>query len=75
MTQVTPWFPAKTKPHHIGAYEITCRDILGEYYSWWDGRRFNSAWSSLERAEMHKCFGSHDRVVRWRGLAEEPTNG
>jgi hypothetical protein len=71
MSQVTPWFPAKTKPHHIGAYEVECRDILGSWYSWWDGRRFNSAWWSAERAEMHKCFGSHDRVVRWRGLAEE----
>lgn len=70
MTTLSPWFPASIKPVRSGVYEVSS-DIPGEWYSWWDGRRFNSAWSSVERAEMHKCFGSHDRVVRWRGLAQE----
>lgn len=70
MTQVTRWFPAKTKPDHIGAYEVTEESDDIEWFSWWDGKRWNGQWGSVERAEMHRYFGDTTPTKRWRGLSE-----
>lgn len=73
MTTTTPWFPVKTKPHHIGAYEI--QSINGNtWFSWWNGKNWNSNWPTAQRACDNRFFGDTRNVKGWRGLSEEPKN-
>jgi hypothetical protein len=55
----TEWFPVKTKPFHVGTYEITTKGWDFPQSCAWDGEK----WSYWDQKSINK----------WRGLSEEFT--
>lgn len=82
--KMTPWFANGEKPTRKGVYNVSCQreDQSGNWYSYWDGRRFNcfglDAAFALERAQEmapRRFYGTGHAVLAggsWRGLAEKP---
>lgn len=70
---LTPWFPAKVKPIHIGVYEV---DMFSgkSIYAYWDGKKFGyRTFGSQQRAfEQRNMATSCPALTTWRGLAEKP---
>lgn len=69
----TDWFQRRrTKPVHVGVYEVQCNG-LRVMFSYWDGRSFNWLSTSSEGAfkGRHRC-GAGSCVIRWRGLTQNP---
>lgn len=63
--EMTPWFPAKTKPVRNGLYNIKTKDGYS-YQGKWTGERWISSWQEdNEGSETIK-------VKEWQGLANNP---
>jgi len=58
----TEWLPAKTKPEHVGRYEVTTDAWDFPQYCNWDGKNW------------YRWQGDKLKVTKWRGLAEEFTD-
>ena len=76
---VTPWFDQKQQPVRPGIYEVDC-DYPGLHFSHFDGRNWNGAWSSWDSARAKSDWysqngnaGAAEVLVRWRGLAADPS--
>lgn len=71
--KLTNWYPSNVKPVRIGVYRTTSDIFIGpEYYSFWDGHRFNGNWDTVERAFNRRDYGDGSSVANWRGLARKP---
>ena len=58
----TDWFPPKTKPVHVGRYEVTTKSWNYPQWCSWTGTK----WQRWE--------GDDIKVAQWRGLTEEFTD-
>jgi hypothetical protein len=56
----TDWYPVKTKPFHVGRYEVTTESWPYPQYCNWTGKKW-------ERWEGDIQI----RVEKWRGITEE----
>lgn len=71
--KLTPWF--EMQPVHVGVYSVKSpwRFVKNQYFSYWDGERFNWVSQDVARAfEMRKLGGSGRYIKQWRGLAKKP---
>lgn len=61
----TQWFPAATKPVHVGYYD-TRVPIIGEMVMYWDGFEWRA--SAISPRNPMTAY----RQREWRGLATSP---
>lgn len=70
----TAWYPIKTKPVRVGAYEtqlmsLISGNIFKKGFSWWDGKRWLDTRSSLDLVNRKDQVGGQNK--KWRGLTKE----
>jgi len=72
--KTTPWFNVRSHPIRVGVYEIADGS-----WSYFDGRHWNGAWSTPEKAVSYcdwyatnKSEGAIFSSDKWRGLAADP---
>lgn len=74
--QMTPWFPARTKPFRAGVYQVRLPvPTHNEVYAFWTGDRWGAIASTPERAGLLE-FAFADwanQKKRWRGFTEPQT--
>lgn len=68
--EMTPWFPASTKPIRVGEYEVHNEGLR----CWWDGKAW-SLWYFPDSTDAAKTFlknkVSFSQNYTWRGLLKE----
>ena len=70
MTKLTDWFPPEIKPVHTGQYEVWTDECGGWGCSEPHKVIFRGSWKWKE-----SDFFPPPKVVRWRGLANNPKKG
>jgi len=66
--KMTSWFPAKTKPVHVGVYETDLAGYLG--YSYWNGKRWSDTSFELDmELSTKRRLGMQNK--EWRGFKEK----
>ena len=65
--QMTPWFPVRIKPVHVGVYETDLDGYLG--YSFWNGKWWRDTNHKPELAAFEKRRGMQQK--KWRGFKEK----
>lgn len=72
--KLTPWFPAKVKPVHVGVYQTIQSHFPGSktFYQFWDGQRWGFSGHTANEAFEDKRVKSFYQDGDWRGLAEKP---
>lgn len=69
---VTDWFPPSTEPVHAGVYQVDDFDGTGEWFGYWDGKRFSYRALSVKDAELFRDSSTIcPRLTTWRGLTSE----
>jgi hypothetical protein len=76
MDELTEWFSIETPPVRKGVYNVSCNgtDQSGQWYSYWDGLRFNYYSYQNEAYEdyLNHGLGAGPATQSWRGLASPP---
>lgn len=76
MTNLSQWFyMAEQNPWEVGVYEaLFPQDKEFQWFSYWDGEKFNSGWTTKERALQHAggVFVDSTQPTKWRGLSTNP---
>ncbi|HEU6454746.1 MAG TPA: hypothetical protein VN201_04730 [Roseateles sp.] len=70
--KLTPWFPHEVKPVRPGIYEAHW--ACGTWYCKWDGE-WHWGSSTPRKALSGYPVRGMDVLIRWRGLAENPSPG
>ena len=65
--EMTPWFPVRIKPVHVGVYETDLAGYLG--YSFWNGKWWSDTYHLPEFAVFQGCRGMQQK--EWRGFKEK----
>ena len=73
--KLTPWFPPKIKPVHVGVYQREHCEPDQARFAYWNGRYW-CLWG-FDTPDAAMDFGNlYTRAIvrhaRWRGLAEKP---
>lgn len=64
--ELTPWFPAHTKPVRVGVYQVS--DSYGHYwYCLWDGSSWSIARNTVRTAYRSDHIRSLYQNREWRG--------
>lgn len=74
---LSQWFDlAQQNPWEVGVYEAQfAEDKTGfRWFSHWDGKNFNSGWTTIERCIQHSgdFFRDARQPILWRGLSTNP---
>lgn len=65
---LTPWFPANTKPERVGVYKTKAK-LRG--FSYWTGKHWSITCVSAKQAYGYRhVAGGQDK--EWRGMAQRP---
>jgi hypothetical protein len=79
MDKLTDWFDRRTKPVHIGVYQVRVKPNgkqIVVWYSWWNGERWSVTTQTPQEAASVKEHASIVAVQKgafeWRGLANQP---
>jgi hypothetical protein len=63
--KMTPWFPSRIKPVHVGVYETDLDGYFG--YSFWNGKRWGDTAHKPELANEWRGM----QQKKWRGFEEK----
>ena len=68
MAKLTPWFPPRVKPVHVGQYQTATRlESHPEHFL------VSAKWDGKEWWFVHEFVGPlYNQEVYWRGLARKP---
>ena len=72
--EMTPWFPSRIKPVHVGVYEVKTPGFHTPVptYAQWDGYCWGYFMDSIEKARLnHPGLVAAKQDKQWRGFKEK----
>jgi hypothetical protein len=66
--KLSPWHDGSVNPVRKGVYKVK-GDVYPEYcWSYFDGKRFNGRWESIETAYEERYYGIGLTTLKWSGV-------
>jgi hypothetical protein len=65
--KLTPWFPGRRKPVHVGVYQRQKAIRTGVTFSFWNGARWHVGGSTPEYAASRVARSMY-QSLQWRGV-------